>query len=241
MATRDYEETLTKRLLIVAGIYVALLCAVQLPTVIISVRYARLSTDLLYTGDLTVMRNVIMVLSPLSNYIRVAFLGWVTFYYGKKNSVTVLIITVGSLILSAGMEASPDRTSDIYFTYDWSTHLAEYAIRFASAIIVTFVLWFVAAELGRKYRKHSRHTKKLPMLSTYGVASGAFLAVDLLFQLYFFLSSSGKDQTALDWIYPFIKAGGGFLFACCVGYIMTVIRRRKRNNDKKIKDQSKKD
>ena len=235
MAIRDHEEILTRRLLIVAAVYTLLLVAVQVPTVLLSVRYARLSTDLLFEGSLTGLRNAIMVLSPLSAYIRVAFIVWVTFYYGKKNSVTVLIITVGSLILSAGMEASPDRTSDAYFTYDWNTHLVEYGIRFLAALIVIFLIWFTASALGSRYRRRRRHNKKLPTMKVYGYAALAFLAVDLLFQFYFYLSSAGRGPsapTALDWIYPFVKAGCGFLLSCGIGMALTKVRRSFRAKDK---------
>ena len=241
MALRDREEILTRRLLIVAAVYTALLVAVQVPTVLLSVRYARLSTDILYEGSLTGIRIVIMVLSPLSNYIRVAFLAWVTFYYGKKNSVTVLIITIGSLILSAGMEASPDRTSDVYFTYDWNTHLVEYGIRFLAALIVTFVIWFAASALGSRYRRRRHHNKKLPTMKVFGYGALFFLAVDLVFQFYFYLDTAGKGTTALDWIDPFVKAGCGFLLACGIGMVLTKIRRsiRAKEEAKKQKEQEK--
>ncbi len=234
MATKDYEDKLTKRLLIIAAVYAAMLVAVQLPNIIISVRFARLSTDFLYEGSLDKLKWAIMALSPLSNYIRCGFLLWVTFYYGKKNSVTVLIITVGSIILSAGMEASPDRTSDLYFNYDWNIHLIEYGIRFLCALGVTFILWFAAASLGKKYRRHHHHGKKLPLFPTYCYAAIAFLTVDLIFQFYFYLSSAGKgpdSPTALDWIYPFIKAGAGLGVACLIGTVLTGIRRSVRKKD----------
>ena len=243
MATRDYEDKLTRRLMLLAAAYAALLIAVQVTNVLLSVKYARLSPELLYEGDLIGLRNATMVLSPLSNYIRVAFLVFVTFYYGKKNSVTVLIITVGSIILSAGMEASPDRTSDVYFTYDWNTHLVEYGIRFVCALGVTFIIWFAAASLGSKYRKHRHHNKKLPVRPVYGYAALAFLAVDLMFQFYFYLASAGRGPsapTALDWLYPFIKAGCGFLLACGIGFVLTKVRRSFRKKDKEESEKNKK-
>ena len=242
MAFKDYEEQLTKRLLVLAGIYTALLMAVQIPTILISVKFARLSTDLLFNGSLEGLKIAIMILSPLSNYIRCAFILWVTFYYGKKNSVTVLIITVGSLILSVGMEASPDRTSDVFFMYDWNTKLIEYAIRFVAALAVTFILWFTASSLGSSYRKQRRHNKKLPVMRTYLYASLAFLSVDLLFQFYFFLSSANMGPnapTALDWIYPFVKAGCGFLVSCGIGLVLTSVRRKYRRKDKEEKERAK--
>ncbi len=234
MSLRDYEDKLNKRLRILAVVYVALLAAVQAATILISVRYERLSTDLLYTGDLTGLRAALMVLSPLSSYIRLGTLLWVTFYYGKKNSLTVLIISVGSMILSAGMEASPDRTSEIYFNYQWNTHLIEYGIRFASALGVMIVLWLASAALGERYRKHRHRHRRLPVMKTYMYAAIACLTVDLLFQFYFFLAAAGKAPdapTALDWIYPFIKAGCGFLLCCGIGMLLTSIRRKYRAKD----------
>ena len=235
MSFVEYEDRLIIRLRVLAVVFAGSLLAFQTLMGYLSIRYERLSTDLLYTGSVVWLHVVLMALSAVICFLRLGTLYWVTFYYGKRNSLTTLMISIGTLILSSGMEASPDRTPEIFFNYDWNTHVVEYAIRFVSSLAILFIVWFAASSMGWDYRNHRHRKTKMPLLWTYFLAAVGTLSVDLLFQIYFYLSAGGGGPSApsmIDWVYPFIKAVFGFLFCCLIGFLLTAVRRKIRESDR---------
>lgn len=230
-----FDFKLIRRLLLVAAVYVALLVCVQGACAMLTDTYVRQSVHSDPNGGLPTPYIAIMILSPLANYIRIAFLAWVVFYYGKINSLPFLALTIGSIWFTFKREASPDRTSLAFFEHDWTTRRWEFAYRAIFILAVTVIIWFVAAELGVRYRILRYHTKKLPVFLTYVYAALAFLTVDLLFQFYFYVSTVDKGAfapTDFDWKYPFLKAVFGLLVACGIGAVLTKIRRAFRERDK---------
>lgn len=205
------------------------LLLLQAAALLISLRYAYIATDILAATEAGILIGVMMVLSPLITYLRLAFLLWCGFVYTQKQSASMLCVTALSLLCAGGVDILLSARNDVYFAGNEAFYILSAALSFTVGLCACLFLWVFAAEKGKKFAKDQNKKHSLTRVFLWG--SATMFIIDALYRTYTVLSmllseeglvfESASDVLYLvfDYAFPLVEATLGFGFMCLCGML----------------------
>lgn len=207
----------------------ALLLILQGAALAISMRYAYIATDVLAAAEAGLLIGVMMVLSPLITYLRLAFLLWCAHSFGQKRSLGTLLVTALSLLAAAAVDVLLSAMNDIYFAGNEAFYILSAALSFTVGLCACLFLWVFAAEKGKKFAKNQN--KKHSLFRVFLPAALTMYIIDALYRTYTVLSMIFSDEglvfegptdvlyLVLDYALPLAEAALGLGFMCLCGLL----------------------